>query len=110
MFDPLSRVPAAGAGKTCVAWPLPHSSTRRANKIALEATQIASLQRKLGEFWTRREPPQLNAGGSLALEPCMPRQEPPLERLKALLITRLTPPLAGMPLGESLRLLWANDF
>jgi hypothetical protein len=40
----------------------------------------------------------------------MPRLEPPLERLKALLITRLTPPLAGMPLGESLRLLWANDF
>src|SRR5438445_614229 len=27
----------------------------------------------------------------------MPRQEPPLERLKALLITRVTPPLAGMP-------------
>jgi hypothetical protein len=39
----------------------------------------------------------------------MPHSEPPLERLKALLITRLTPPLAGMPLGESLRLLWAND-
>src|SRR5689334_14232151 len=40
----------------------------------------------------------------------MPSREPPLERLKTLLITRLTPPLAGMPLGESLRLLAANDF
>ncbi|HLW64308.1 MAG TPA: sulfotransferase [Gemmataceae bacterium] len=36
--------------------------------------------------------------------------EPAIERLKALLITRLTPPLAGMPLGQSLRLLWDNDF
>ena len=36
--------------------------------------------------------------------------EPPIERLKAMLITRLTPPLAGMPLGQSLRLLWANEF
>jgi hypothetical protein len=36
--------------------------------------------------------------------------EPAFERLKALLITRLTPPLAGMPLGASLRLLWANEF
>ena len=35
--------------------------------------------------------------------------EPAIERLKALVITRLTPPLAGMPLGESLRLLWANE-
>jgi hypothetical protein len=40
----------------------------------------------------------------------MPPREPAFERLKALLSTRLTPPLAGMPLGESLRLLWANDF
>ena len=36
--------------------------------------------------------------------------EPAFERLKALLSTRLTPPLAGMPLGASLRLLWANEF
>jgi hypothetical protein len=36
--------------------------------------------------------------------------EPAFERLKALLITRLTPPLAGMLLGQSLRLLWANEF